>query len=145
MFFCDNHWKNWNFNFETNFLKNTNLFQKTGVLFLIESTKIENAKFSYKTALSEATVKTNRMKSTKWMYYKEQSFASEYFITLLEFYLRNVFYLLVWILYPVNTSESGIKSWFDVSNTQMLYSYFWKVFEFYLRMLFPCDYKYLIL
>ena len=145
MFFCDNHWKNWNFNFETNFLKNTNLFQKTGVLFLIESTKIENAKFPYKTALSEATVKTNRMGSTKWMYYKEQSFASEYFITLLEFYLRNVFYLLVWILYPVNTSEPGIKSRFDVSNTQMLYSYFWKVFEFYLRMLFPCDYKYLIL
>ena len=36
------------FNSETNFLKNGNLFQKTGVPFLIEGTKIENATFAYK-------------------------------------------------------------------------------------------------
>ena len=48
--------------------------------FLVESTKIENAKFSYKTALSEANVKTNRMGIIKWTFRKERSFASHYFI-----------------------------------------------------------------
>ena len=33
---------------------------------MVESTKIENASFPYKTALSEANVKTNRMVTTKW-------------------------------------------------------------------------------
>ena len=33
--------------------------------FLVESTKIENTTFPYKSALSEANVKTNRMGSTK--------------------------------------------------------------------------------
>ena len=42
------------FNFETDFLENENLFQKTGVRFLIENTKIENASFLYKTTISEA-------------------------------------------------------------------------------------------
>ena len=36
------------FNFETNFLKNENLFQKTGVPFLVESIKIESATFPHK-------------------------------------------------------------------------------------------------
>ena len=39
------------FSFEMNLLKNENLFQNTGVLFLIESTSIENATFPYKTAM----------------------------------------------------------------------------------------------
>ena len=47
---------------------------------LVESTKIENASFLYKTAISEANVKTNRMVSTKWTYHKEGSFTSNYFI-----------------------------------------------------------------
>ena len=33
--------------------------------FLIESIKIENASFPYKTATSEANVKTNKMVTTK--------------------------------------------------------------------------------
>ena len=41
------------FNFETNFLKKSNPFQKTGE---VESTKIDNTAFQYKTALSEANV-----------------------------------------------------------------------------------------
>ena len=49
------------FNFETSFLENKNLFQKTGVIFLVKSTKIEKASFPYKTAVSEANVKINRM------------------------------------------------------------------------------------
>ena len=44
------------FNFEIDFLENKNFFQKTGVQFLVESTKIENASFPYKTAISEANV-----------------------------------------------------------------------------------------
>ena len=38
--------------------------------FLVESTKIDNITFSYKTALSEANVKTNRMGSTKLIYHR---------------------------------------------------------------------------
>ena len=70
------------FNFETDFLENENLFYKTGVRFLVESTKIENASFPYKTAISEANVKTNRMVTTKWTYRKERNFASNHFIFL---------------------------------------------------------------
>ena len=50
--------------------------------FLVEATKIENTSFPFKTALSEANVKTNRMATTKWTYHKEWSFASNYFIFL---------------------------------------------------------------
>ena len=53
--------------------------------FLVESIKIENATFPYKTALPEANIKTNRMGSTKWTYHKEPSFVSNYFIFLENF------------------------------------------------------------
>ena len=66
------------FNFETDFQENENLFQLE-YRFLVESTKIENASFPYKTAISEANVKTNRMVSTKSTYHKERSFASNNF------------------------------------------------------------------
>ena len=46
------------FNFETDFLEKENFFQKTGYRFLVERTKIEKALFPYKTAISEANVKT---------------------------------------------------------------------------------------
>ena len=42
-----------------------NFFKNLEYSFLIQSTKIKNASFSYKTAISEADVKTNRMMSTK--------------------------------------------------------------------------------
>ena len=61
------------------FRKTKTFFKKLEYLFLVESTKIENISFSFKTAISEANVKTNRMESTEWTYYKEQSFASNYF------------------------------------------------------------------
>ena len=41
------------------------LFKKLEYQILVESTKIENAPFPYKTATSEANVKTNRVVSTK--------------------------------------------------------------------------------
>ena len=75
MFLCDNQLKFQTFsilNFETNFLENKNL----EYLFLVEVTKIENTSFSFKIALSEANVKTNRMATTNWTCHKAWSSAS---------------------------------------------------------------------
>ena len=41
------------------------IFKKLEYRFLAESSKIDNITFPYKTTLSEASVKTNRMGSTK--------------------------------------------------------------------------------
>ena len=57
-------------------------FKKLQYRFLVESTKIERTSFPFKSALSEANVKTNRMTTTKWTYHKELSFASNYFTVL---------------------------------------------------------------
>ena len=64
------------------FWKTKTFFKKLEYRFLVESTKIENASFPYKTAISEANVKTNRMVTTKWAYHRERSFASNIFIFL---------------------------------------------------------------
>ena len=64
------------------FWKTKAIIKKLEHCFLVESTKIENASFPYKTAMSEANVKTNRIASTKWTYHKERSFDSNYFIFL---------------------------------------------------------------
>ena len=61
------------------FWKTQTLFKKLEYRFLVESTKIDIATFPYKTALSEANVKANRMGSTKWTYHEKRSFASNYF------------------------------------------------------------------
>ena len=73
-------------NFETDFLENENLKRKLEQRVWVKRTKIEKASFSYKTAISEANVKTNRMVTTKWTYHKEWSFASNYLI-----FLENLF------------------------------------------------------
>ena len=70
------------FNFKTDLLESEIFFKKLEYRFLVESTKIEKASFPYKTAISEANVKTNRMVTTKWAYHRERSFASNYFIFL---------------------------------------------------------------
>ena len=62
------------------FWKMKTFFKKPEYHFLVESTKIENTSFPYKTAISEANVKANKMLTTKWTYHKERSFASNYFI-----------------------------------------------------------------
>ena len=67
------------------FWKMKTFFKKLEYCFLVESAKIENAFFPYKTAISEANVKRNRMVSTKWTQYKERSFAINYFIFLFPF------------------------------------------------------------
>ena len=50
-------------NFETNFLKNKKLVKNLKYRFLVEISTMKNAIFTYKTALSKANVKTNRMGS----------------------------------------------------------------------------------
>ena len=83
MFSCDNSesFKCFQyFNFETNLLEKENLSKKLGYLFLVETTKIENTSFPFKTALSQGNIKTNRMATTKWTYHKEWNFASNDFI-----------------------------------------------------------------
>ena len=61
------------------FWKTKTFFKKLEYRFLVETTKIENTSFPFKTALSEANVKTNKMATTKWTYHKGRSFASYYF------------------------------------------------------------------
>ena len=74
------------------FWKTKTFFIKLEYRFVVESTKIENASFPYKTAISEANVKTNGMVSKKWIYFKEQSFISNYFIFLkILFQFKNLF------------------------------------------------------
>ena len=69
------------------FLENENFFKKMGYYFLVESTKIENALFPYKTAISKANVTTNRMVSAKWTKItKNGVVASNYFN-----FLKNLF------------------------------------------------------
>ena len=58
------------------FWKTETFFKKLESCFLVESTKIENVSFPYKTAISEADVKVNGTVSAKWIYDKEGSFAS---------------------------------------------------------------------
>ena len=99
MLLCNNRWK---FERFQSTLKQILWKTKLEYHFLVESTKIENATFPYKTALSEANVKTNRMGDTKWICMKERSFA-----TILFFEKFVSFY------------ESLIKSWFDAPTTQM--------------------------
>ena len=69
MFLCDSYRKLKNvFNTLTLkqiFWKTKTIFQKLEYSFLVESTKIENTSFPYKTAMSEAIVKTNKMVTTK--------------------------------------------------------------------------------
>ena len=68
------------------FWKPKTFFEKLEYRFLVETTKIENTSFPFKTALSEANVKTNRMVTTKWTYHKEWNFACNCFI-----HLENLF------------------------------------------------------
>ena len=62
------------------FWKKKSFFKKLVHRFLVVSTRIESASFPYKTAIPDTNVKTNRMVSAKWIYHKERSFVSNYFI-----------------------------------------------------------------
>ena len=47
------------------FWKTKTFFEKLEYRFLVEGSKIENSLFSYKTAISEAKFKTNKIVTTK--------------------------------------------------------------------------------
>ena len=54
---------------KTDFSAKRKLFsKKLEYCFVVKSTMIESASFPNKTAISEASVKTNRMVGTKWTY-----------------------------------------------------------------------------
>ena len=76
-----------------------------------EFTKIKNA-FPYKTAISEANIKTNRMGNTKWIYYKELRFASNYFIVskiLFHLSLRTSCKELIWCTNCPNVNSHTLR------------------------------------
>ena len=50
-------------------------FSKNWSTVLAETTKIENISLSFKTALSEANVMTNKMATIKWTYHKDGRFS----------------------------------------------------------------------
>ena len=73
------------------FWKTKNFLKKLDHRFLVESTRIENISFPYKTSTSEANVKTNKVVTTKWAYQIERSFTSNYSIILkMLFQFKNV-------------------------------------------------------
>ena len=80
------------------FWKTKTFFKKLKYSFLVETTKIENTLFSFKTALSDANVKTNRMAIKKCIYHKEWSFASNCF----------VFWKFVSVLEPLQCQTQSI-------------------------------------
>ena len=88
------------------FWKTKTFFKKLEYCFLVEATKIENTPFSFKAALPEAGVKTNRMATAKWSYHKEWSFVSNYFTFFRKF---------VSVLEPLEKRQ------FDVPTTQMYF------------------------
>ena len=67
-------WHSENFTLKQIFWKRKLFLHKLKYHFLVESIKIENASFSYKSAISETNVKTNKMVTAKWTYHKERSF-----------------------------------------------------------------------
>ena len=79
------------------FWKTKTFLRKLEQSFLVESTKIENASFPHKTAISETYIKTNRMVSRKWTYHKGESFPSNYLIFLkICFSWRTSYEELIW-------------------------------------------------
>ena len=82
------------------FRKRKTFFKKLEYSFLVESTNIEKATFLYKTILSEANVKINRMESTKCTYHKEWHFIFKIITTLFfwKFYfsLRTFYNEFIW-------------------------------------------------
>ena len=101
------------------------LFKKLKYRFLVESTKINSTTFSYKTPLPKAKVTTNRMENIKWIYHKERNFTNNYF-------------LFSKILFQFKNLIKRVDLMYQLPKYP--YSYSSKVLEFYLRVLFRCEY-----
>ena len=102
------------------------LFKKLKYHFLVESTKIDNITSPYKTALSEANVKTKRMGSTKRTYQKNGVLpVTKYFpFSKILFQFRNLVHRVDLMYQP----------------SKCPCSYFSKALEFYFRVFFTCEY-----
>ena len=75
------------------FWKTKKKFKKLEFYFLVQTTKIGNALFPFKAAISEANFKTNRMVSISGTYQNERNFANNYFVFLkILFYFKNLLY-----------------------------------------------------
>ena len=107
------------------FWKTKNFFEKLQYPFLVESTMIEIASFPYKTAISEANVKTYKIVTTKWTYQKEQSLP----VTTLFFWK---------FCFNLRTSYKELIC--CTKNPNVHICTFCKRMEFYLTVLFPCEY-----
>ena len=113
-----------------------NFFKKLEHRFSLESIKIRNATFPYKTALSELSVKTNRMEHTKWTCHKEWPF--------LDF------------CFSIRTSYKELNWWVNFPNVHIhtfrkrssfIWGYFFpaSIFQCYYNFIkFFCFYKYVI-
>ena len=77
------------------FWKTKTFFEKLECRFLVESTTI-SVTFPYKTDLSEANVRENRVRSTKWTNHKECRFATKCLI-----FLKIYFQCKGWIFHNV--------------------------------------------
>ena len=113
------------FNFETNFLRNENLFQKLEYCFLVESTKNEY-NISKQNYPVRSHVKTNKISSTKWTYHKERGFASNYFIFSKNFQHKN---------FSIRTSYKELIWWTNYPNIRI--HTFCKCWSFTWRCFFP--------
>ena len=114
-----------NLNFDITSEKRKHFLKNWSTVFLVESTKIDSITIPYKTALSEANIKTNRMGTTKLTYHKEQSFACNNFpFSKILFQFRN-------LEYRVDLTHQTPKC---------PYSYFLKALEFYFGVFFPSVY-----
>ena len=102
-----------------NFWKTKISFKKLEYLFLIESTKIENASFPYKTAISEANVKINRMLVLNGPITKNGVLPG-----ILFFWGSYSYKVLIWCM---SIPNAYIRNFFYT-------------LEYYLMMLFPCEY-----
>ena len=116
------------------FWKTKTFFKKLENQFLVESSKTENASFPYKTAISEASVKTNRKVSTKGTY--QQSFASNYSIFLKKSFQHNKLLQRVDLMYqplkcPYSHFLPALKFWWCFFPASVLN------YKNYLPLLFP--------
>ena len=112
------------FTLKKKFWKTKTFFQKLENLSLVKLLRLKTS-FPFKTALSEANVKTNRMATTKWTYHKEWSFASKYFIFLENLFQCKNLFNRINLMYQRPESP---------------YSYFSQALEFNFRVLFSCEY-----
>ena len=107
------------------FWKTKTFLKKLEYRILFESNNTENRSFPYKTAISEANVKTNKMVITKWTDQKERSFDNNHFIFLKILFQFKSLLCRIDLLYQL---------------PKIRYWHFLQALEFPLTLLFPNEY-----